>query len=155
MGFFDRVVGREHPTGARTDDELAIERYEHLLATAPPETVEQAHTEAFAKLTPEQRDMMFDRFVERASTPRERPAHAQPETFAKTVTRTPGMFTRMLGGSYGDWSFSSTMGSSILRVFDHVIGSELAIAFMVNDFGGENVSGDSVAGNEAGDDFGF
>lgn len=155
MGFLDRLVGHEHPTGGRTDDELAIERYEHLLATAPPETVEQVHTEAFAKLTPKQRDMMFDRFVERASTPRERPADAQPETSAKTVTRTPGVFTRMLGGRYGDWRFSNTMGSSILGVVGHVIGSELAIAFMVNDFGGENVSGDSVAGNEAGDDFGF
>ena len=36
-------------------DEAAIERYRYLLRTAPPEAIEQAHAEAFATLTPEQR----------------------------------------------------------------------------------------------------
>ena len=37
-----------------TDDEIAVERYRYLLRTAPPETLEQVHAEAFAKLTDEQ-----------------------------------------------------------------------------------------------------
>src|SRR5262245_58272615 len=37
-----------------TDDQ-AIQRYRYMLATAPPEEIERAHEEAFAKLTPDQR----------------------------------------------------------------------------------------------------
>src|SRR4029453_19468509 len=40
---------------AQSADEQAIARYRYMLKTAPPETIEQAHAEAFAQLTPEQR----------------------------------------------------------------------------------------------------
>ena len=33
-------------------DEQALQRYRYMVQTAPPEMVEQAHEEAFAKLTP-------------------------------------------------------------------------------------------------------
>ena len=72
MGLFDKLRERLAPqaqpaprpygtgrpaaaAGAKDPDEAAIERYRYMLRTAPPETVEQAHAEAFAKLTPEQR----------------------------------------------------------------------------------------------------
>ena len=66
MGFLDRLFGapdeRTAPPSqpvpqARklSEDELAIERYRYLLRTAPPESIEAVHAEAFAKLTPEQR----------------------------------------------------------------------------------------------------
>ncbi|TGJ96064.1 hypothetical protein DLJ96_09810, partial [Actinotalea fermentans ATCC 43279 = JCM 9966 = DSM 3133] len=82
MGFLDRLLGRtpqdegtprRHatyaghespvygtpppaPTGpGRSEDDVAIDRYRYLLRTAPPEAVEQAHAEAFERLTPEQR----------------------------------------------------------------------------------------------------
>ncbi len=82
MGFLDRLLGRTPqddgvprrtatydghespvygtpppaPTGpGRSEDDVAIDRYRYLLRTAPPEAVEQAHAEAFARLTPEQR----------------------------------------------------------------------------------------------------
>ena len=42
-----------------SSDEQAVERYRYLLRTAPPETIEEAHAEAFAKLTPEQRRMVL------------------------------------------------------------------------------------------------
>ena len=49
-------AGARRPGGAAKDpDEAAVERYRYMLRTAPPETIEQAHAEAFAKLTPEQR----------------------------------------------------------------------------------------------------
>ena len=44
----------------RTDDEIAVDRYRYLLRTAPPEAVEEVHAEAFAKLTPQQRRMVFE-----------------------------------------------------------------------------------------------
>jgi len=34
-----------------------VERYRYMLRTAPPETIERAHAESFAQLTPEQRQM--------------------------------------------------------------------------------------------------
>ncbi|MGH3474890.1 MAG: hypothetical protein ACRDOT_08260, partial [Aeromicrobium sp.] len=60
MGFLDRLLGRDQDTPRRrdptaSDDDRAIERYRYLLQTAPPEQIEQAHEEAFAQLTPEQR----------------------------------------------------------------------------------------------------
>jgi hypothetical protein len=83
MGFLDRLLGREPeqaprsdtnrapdygtPPGSvtdaapdgRSDDDIAVERYRYLLRTAPPETIEQVHEEAFARLTPEQRAQVF------------------------------------------------------------------------------------------------
>src|SRR5690349_9236566 len=71
MGLLDRLFGRRpHQTGyqdrppryerrpaqdGRLSDEQALERYRYLLRTAPPEQIEQAHAEAFAQLTPDQR----------------------------------------------------------------------------------------------------
>ncbi|MEJ7617843.1 MAG: hypothetical protein WKF30_12990 [Pyrinomonadaceae bacterium] len=70
MGIVDRLFGRdeEQPerstqtqnrggaaAPARSPDEQALARYRYMLQTAPPETIEQAHAEAFAQLTPEQR----------------------------------------------------------------------------------------------------
>src|SRR6185437_9470139 len=76
MGLLDRLLGREDqsrrgpawntppgpprpPQRQRTDDEVAIDRYRYMLRTAPPEQVEQAHAEAFAKLTPQQRQQVL------------------------------------------------------------------------------------------------
>jgi hypothetical protein len=56
MGFFDRFKGAA-PEGA--GDEQAIARYRYLLRTAPPEAIEQAHAEAFARLTPAQRQRLL------------------------------------------------------------------------------------------------
>ncbi len=69
MGIMDKILGRdEEPEQQRrtmaggtsagnqavekSADEQALARYRYMLQTAPPETIEQAHAEAFAKLTP-------------------------------------------------------------------------------------------------------
>ena len=70
MGILDSLFGRdEEPkprpaqqpgtAPAQSSDEQAIDRYRYMLKTAPPETIEQAHAEAFAKLTPQQRSMLL------------------------------------------------------------------------------------------------
>ena len=75
MSFFDRLFGAptpepqprdDAPRGVRSDDERAVERYRYLLETAPPEAIEQVHAEAFAKLTPEQRRLVFAQLTENA-----------------------------------------------------------------------------------------
>lgn len=151
MGFFDRLLGREEEqpytsapraTAApqRSADEIAVERYQYLLRTAPPETIEKVHTEAFSKLTPKQRDILFDQMTAQAATPSERPADAQPATLAQAATRAelqnPGTMTRTLNGGAMGPSFGSMFGSSLLgSVAGYVIASTLMSAFMPMSWG--------------------
>ena len=92
MGFLDRLFGTEQAPVApprrapRSDDELAIERYRYLLRTAPPETLEQVHAEAFAKLSDEQRALIYEELSQGAGTG-ERPLSSEPATLARAATR--------------------------------------------------------------------
>jgi hypothetical protein len=84
-------------------DEQAVSRYRYLLRTAPPEQIEQAHAEAFAQLTPDQRQQVLAQLA--AAVPAgERPRTDDPETLARVATRAemrqPGTLERALGG-YG------------------------------------------------------
>ena len=49
-----------------SEEELEVERYQYVLRAVPPETIEQVHTEAFARLTPTERDLLFDRLTDSA-----------------------------------------------------------------------------------------
>lgn len=72
MGILDSIFGSDEPSQQgqtqqkdnQSADESAIARYRYMLKTAPPETVEQAHAEAFAKLTPEQRQAVLQQLQE-------------------------------------------------------------------------------------------
>jgi hypothetical protein len=117
MGLLDRLFGRhprdEHrapsqyrspgPRPERLPDDQAIARYRYLLRTAPPEQIEQAHTEAFGQLTTDQRQQVLAQLA--AAVPAaERPRTDDPETLARVATRAemrqPGTLERALGG-YG------------------------------------------------------
>ncbi len=167
MSFFDRIFGAPTPepdqprTAPRSDDDRAVERYRYLLQTAPPETIEQVHAEAFAKLTPEQRRLVFDELALTAPAG-EAPADDEPATLARAATRSelrqPGTMERSLAGP----SFGQMVGASLLgTVAGYVIGSALASAFLppmdagMMDAGGAE-AGDPGAGGEdvAGGDFG-
>jgi hypothetical protein len=174
MGLFDRLFGTDDnyspPTprrAARSDDEIAVERYRYLLRTAPPETIEQVHAEAFSKLTQEQRDLLFQQLSDGAPTG-EAPRDSTPAALASAATRqelrNPGTMERSLGGGMG---FGSMVASSLLgTVAGYVIGSALVGAFMpdVNDGvdgegGSESDTGADTAdsgdfGSDAGGDFG-
>ena len=141
MGLFDRLFGTDDnyspPTprrAARTDDEIAVERYRYLLRTAPPETIEQVHAEAFAKLTQEQRDLLFRQLSDGAPAG-EAPRDTTPAALASAATRqelrNPGTMERSLGGGMG---FGSMVASSLLgTVAGYVIGSAIVGAFMPDD----------------------
>ena len=125
MGLLDRLFGRrrhqQYPPpahrpateaatgahrarrGAALPDQQAIERYRYLLRTAPPEQIEQAHAEAFEKLTVDQRQQVLAQLA--AAVPAgERPRTDDPATLARVATRAevrqPGTLERALGG-YG------------------------------------------------------
>src|SRR3982751_6473764 len=126
MGLLDRLCGRRTGTsheeygrrqygqparpqagrtgrGEQLSDDQAIARYCYLLRTAPPEQIEQAHAEAFAQLTVDQRQQVLAQLA--AAVPAgERPRTDDPETLARVATRAemrrPGTLERALGG-YG------------------------------------------------------
>lgn len=175
MGLFDRIFGtqpaepeRTQPSARaqRSNDEIAVERYRYLLRTAPPETLEQVHTEAFAKLTEEQRTMVFDELTRTApagEAPRSNEASALAQSATRTELRQPGTLERSFQGP----SFGAMVGSSILgTVAGYVIGSALVSAFMpapgadtAGDSGGDpgadaGADASADAGADAGGDFG-
>lgn len=126
MGLLDRLFGRRpqqaaHQAsgtpyqGARQDlpDEQAVARYRYLLRTAPPEQIEQAHAEAFAQLTTDQRQQVLAQLT--AAVPAaERPRTDDAATLARVATRVemrePGRLERALGG-YGPGYGSGYDGS--------------------------------------------
>ncbi|MFD6053159.1 hypothetical protein [Agromyces sp. NPDC060279] len=150
MGFFDRLFGapEERPAAqpapqARTlsEDELAVERYRYLLRTAPPESIEQVHAEAFAKLTPEQRHQVFQALSEQAPAG-ERLVSDEPSALARAATRhelrAPGSMERAFQGGgrggaavAGGPSFGQMLGGSMLgTIAGVVVGSAIAQAFL-------------------------
>lgn len=116
-------------------DQQAIERYRYLLRTAPPETIEQSHAEAFATLTEQQRRMVLEQLRE-ATPERERGATASsdPQALARMATRAeirqPGalerIFGRARGGSFGGILAGSLLGS----LAGAVLGSVVAQHFL-------------------------
>ena len=85
-------------------DRVALGKYDYLLRTAEPEQLEQVHRDAFARLTPEQRELVQARLGE------ELPAHEQPRSggtddLARAATRGetahPGLMQRVFGGGAG------------------------------------------------------
>lgn len=143
--------------GGRSDDEIALERYRYLLRTAPPERIEQAHEEAFAQLTPEQRRMVYQQMADGSGG--EAPRGDDPHSLAQAATRAefrkPGTMEGVLGripsgqGGRGGPGFGSMLGASLLgTVGGYVIGSAIMSAFLPPMMG----FGDDMAdGGDAGD----
>ena len=179
MGILDRLFGRGNPpewhgqptspTGsfppARSADEQAIERYRYLVRTAPPETIEEAHAEAFAQLTPEQRRLVLAE-LSRELPERERAASAghgdDPRSLARLATRAelrqPGALERAFGGMAAPGiGLGGLIGGSFLGSFaGMLVGSAIADQFF-NDTGYDQSSetGEAAGAQDtAGDSFG-
>ncbi|HEU5223616.1 MAG TPA: hypothetical protein VFU07_08035 [Candidatus Lumbricidophila sp.] len=158
MGFFDRLFGNQQPVrpeqtwppvppqapgaGAGTlaysgagaapapmsEDQRAIARYRYLLRTAPPEAIEQAHAEAFAALTPAQRQQVLVSLQADAPA-NERPTADDPASLARAATRQelrqPGSLERSFGRP--GMGFGSMVASSMLgTIAGVVIGTAIA-----------------------------
>jgi len=156
MGFLDRLLGRDQDSRqqrepAVSDDDRAIERYRYLLRTAPPERIEQAHEEAFAQLTPEQRREVLEALS--AETPEaERTADDDPRSLARMATRAemrqPGTLERSFGARGGlgmGGMFAGSMLGSIAGVF---IGTAIAQQMLADDPGGDPGSEESASGEQ-------
>jgi hypothetical protein len=127
-------------------DERALARYRYLLQTAPPEDIERAHEEAFARLTPEQRQQALQALAQ--VVPPGEIRGDDPASLARTATRAemrePGTIERAWGPGgapgLGSW-FLTTLAASF-------VGTAIAQSFF--DPGGDQGSG-AEAGGDAGD----
>lgn len=155
MDFFKRLLGddttntpspRQRPVPRRRElspDEQAIERYRYLVRTAPPETIEEVHAEAFAKLTPEQRQMVLQELTQGLPASEQRAAAAagdDPRALARVATRAemrdPGTLERTwnrmpAGGGVGGMGMGGFMAGNFMSTIAGVmVGSMIADAFL-------------------------
>src|SRR5882672_1168558 len=146
MGIFDRFRPGDESRGRTyegqrmepSEDEQALARYRYMLKTAPPETIEQAHVEAFAKLTPRQRQMLLEQL--RAEMPDTDAVYAteNPHALARLATRAevrqPGAMERMFSrvsapapglGGMMTGSLLSSMAGAVLgtMIAENFLGS--------------------------------
>lgn len=122
-------------------DEQALARYRYMLQTAPPEEIERAHEEAFARLTPDQRRQALAALAQ--VVPPSEIRGDDPASLARTATRAevrqPGTIERVWGSGgagigLGSW-FLATLAASF-------IGTAAAQAFFDSDPGATGESGD-------------
>src|ERR687895_89506 len=162
MGFLDRLLGRS--TGSESaprqgasatsraapgelTDEQALERYRYLVRTAPPDAIEQAHEEAFARLTPEQRRQAL-RDLSAAVPEHERTGGDDPRSLARMATRAetnrPGTVERALGGGGG------MLAGTLLASFATAFAGTLIAQSLFSELGGEEAGAEADGGAEGG-----
>src|SRR3954454_17959426 len=135
-------------------DEAAVERYRYLLRTAPPEAIEQAHAEAFATLTPEQRRTVLTELGSQVPAS-ERAASDDPKALARMATRAemrqPGLLERTfsgrggaMGGGYGMGGGTGMGGMLAGGLFASMAGAFVGTAIANEIF-------DDDHGNDSGD----
>jgi len=164
MGIFDRF--RPDESRGRTyegqrvepsEDEQALARYRYMLKTAPPETIEQAHIQAFARLTPQQRRMLLEEL--RAEMPEPERAYGtdNPQALARIATRAevrePGtmerLFSRIPASSPG---FGGIFAGSLLgSIAGSVLGTMMAQHFLASHGMSHGDLGQSLAADQSHD----
>lgn len=152
-----RQVGSQPLTG-QSSDEQALARYRYMLQTAPPETIERAHAEAFARLTPEQRRMVLEELNANAPQAERAQVRDDPQSLARMATRAeirePGTMERTFGGRGGRAGMGGMMAGSFLSsIAGVVVGSAIAQSFFGDsEFGSAGTEGGSQQDtSEAGD----
>jgi hypothetical protein len=129
MGMLARLFGNERDGSPRGDDRSVL-RYRHVLETAPIESLEQAHAEAFRALNEPHRAALYEALSHGAGTG-ERPLSSEPATLARSATRAerrvPGTLERTLRDTDELHGFDGTL---ITPVVEHVTTSPLVSAFL-------------------------
>lgn len=123
------------------DDQQAIERYRYMLRTAPPDDVERAHAEAFARLTPEQRQLVLRELASQMPAS-EVPPSDDPQSLARLATRAemrqPGTmeqtFGRMPAGAGLGGMFLATLAGAF-------VGTAIAGTFFNDQDAGQEAAG--------------
>ena len=99
----------------------AIERYRTLLRDAPADAIEQAHAEAFAQWSDEQRRAAFRQLSYSAPAVERARASEEPASLAHLATRAelrhPGSLERILGPQLLASLAGSLIGTAVARQF--------------------------------------
>ncbi|MGV1008946.1 MAG: hypothetical protein ACOYBY_10120 [Dermatophilaceae bacterium] len=181
MGIFDRLFGRpevsqepmrrsgavtayppagrstsagpqDSTTGATAADEGAIARYRYLLRTAPPERIEQLHADAFARLSPQQRQAVLAELT-RTLPAEEAPRADEPQAMARAATRAelahPGYLQNAFGRT-GIGLGGMVAGTMLGTIAAAVVGSALADTLL----GGFEQSPEAAQADSPGDSAG-
>ncbi|WP_065962170.1 hypothetical protein [Curtobacterium sp. UCD-KPL2560] len=110
---------RPQQRGQADPDAVALAKYDYLLRTAPPERLEQIHHDAFARLTPEQRQQVRDR-LNSELPPHEHLRDDSAGGMARAATRAevaqPGLLRRALGGRGGSFAGGAAVGAGAMAV---------------------------------------
>lgn len=116
-------MSRKHRSSR--DDEVAVERYEYVLAAGEQDQLFRVHVEAFAALTDDQRVDLRGRLTAETAEEADRPIDDRPETLARVATdleaARPGSLERVLG-------------PLLPAVAGAVVASPLAIALFPYDY---------------------
>ena len=165
MGLLERILGRKadlipqpEATGVLREDAEAVEKYERMLRTAPPDVIERAHLEAFEKLTPAQLGLVFERFTSTAPTEDDKPADARPATLARSAanaeSRQPGAVSRALASDSANASVWA--GSAVLdTVIWYAIASTALTTWTSHDDAGSATGPDAAVDAFGFEDLGF
>jgi hypothetical protein len=159
---------------AQSADQQAIARYQYMLRTAPPETIEQAHQEAFAQLSPEQRRQVLQQLTNAVPLSERPPASAadDPQALARAATRAevrqPGTLERLFGSTGapgaagatgGGMGFGGTLLTGLAGAFvgtaiaDHFFRGPMGSGFMGGGGSGGGYGGGTVV-NETVNNYG-
>ena len=152
MGFLDRLLGREPlqtqggyagqppsarpapsapgtpgafpaaPPGPAAEDERAVARYRYLLRTAPPESLEQVHAEAFARLTPEHRQQVLAELSAGLPAGESAPTD-DPQSMARAATRAELRQPGYLEQTFSRGRFGGGMGAGGIGMGGTIMGS--------------------------------
>lgn len=121
MGVLARLFAGAREDAADVDDR-SVARYRHLLRTAPVESIEQTHVDAFATLGEAQRSELYEQLSRGVGTG-ERPLSSEPATLARAAVRRerrlPGSLERTL-----------RQAAVLEPVVDQVVDSPLLSAFL-------------------------
>ncbi|MEG8035513.1 hypothetical protein QP157_09325 [Sphingomonas sp. LR61] len=94
--------GQQQQHGPADSDKVALAKYDYLLRTSSPDQLEQVHHDAFARLTPAQRQQVRNR-LNLELPPHEHLRDDSAGGMARAMTRgevrRPGLIRRVLGGS--------------------------------------------------------
>ena len=165
QGPQDTPVSGSGGPGPATGDDAAIQRYRYLLRTAPPEAIEQAHAEAFAALTPEQRRTVLTELGSQVPAS-ERAASDDPQALARMATRAemrqPGTMERTFsarpGGMGGVGMGGVLAGGLFASLAGAFVGTAIANEIFDDDQGSDGGDGDDggdggsdQAGDQSGD----
>lgn len=135
-------------------DQQAIQRYEYLLRTARPEQIEQAHTEAFAQLTPAQRQQVLQKLAQ--ESPQEAPRDDSPQSLARSATRIemqrPGTLQRAFGGpGLGGRAGGAGLGMGGM-LLTSVAGAFIGTAIAQEIFDNNDVQGEGEMADDQGNE---